>query len=88
MKKIIHEAIIEVIEDKNLVIFDKTPLTGPDSILDSMALIDLCLLLQDRSAELGFKFDWNIDLADGADGIFKNFENLVIEFTRPKNLKT
>lgn len=63
IKSEIFEIISSLIEDKTHQITSDTALIGGESLLDSMRLVELCLLLEDRAAELGFEFDWTSDAA-------------------------
>ncbi len=54
----IKELIREIIKNKNLEIDVGMPLIGDASLLDSMKLVELCLLLEDYAEELSFEFDW------------------------------
>jgi acyl carrier protein len=58
IKSEIYAAIYSLLEDKSLVVNDEMLLIGGDSILDSMKLIELCLTLEVKAADLGFEFDW------------------------------
>ena len=62
-KKQVFEAIVGLLEDKSTVITDDTPLIGSGSLLDSMKLVELCLILEDKASALGFEFDWTSDSA-------------------------
>lgn len=59
----IHSVITELLEDKSIFISDETPLIGDGSVLDSMKLVELCLILEDMASEHGFSFDWTSDSA-------------------------
>mgnify|MGYP005645760617 FL=1 len=55
--------INDLLEDKSLNVTDEMPLIGGDSLLDSMKLVELCLLLEDDADDLGFEFDWTSESA-------------------------
>jgi acyl carrier protein len=59
----IFRAIASLAEDKALVVSEDTALIGDGSFLDSMKLVELCLLLEDEAAKQGFQFDWTSDSA-------------------------
>ena len=44
--------------DTPLTVKSSTPLVGTNSALDSMALVQLCLSLEDKASDFGFDFDW------------------------------
>lgn len=60
-KNLIFTTINSLIEDKSLEISDDTLLIG--NILDSMKLVELCILLEDKAADSGFEFDWTSSAA-------------------------
>lgn len=59
----VFSTIESLLANKAQVVSEDTPLIGSDSLLDSMKLVELCLALEDRAAELGFEFDWTSDAA-------------------------
>lgn len=63
LKSEIFDQIALLIEDKSLIITDDMPLIGSDSVLNSMKLVELCLALEDKAADMGFEFDWTSDAA-------------------------
>jgi len=77
----IYDAIKALQEEKSQVIADDTPLIGGESLLDSMKLIELCLALEDKAADLGFDFDWTSDAAmSKSRGMFRTAGSLATEF--------
>ena len=66
----VFAAIIELIGDKSVSIADETPLIGDGSVLDSIKLVQLCLSLEDKAAELGFEFAWTSDTAMSKSVVF------------------
>lgn len=60
---LVLQAVRSLIEDKSLPLDETTPLVGDRSVLDSMRLVELCLLLEDAARERGFEFDWTSDSA-------------------------
>ena len=80
-EKDIFSAIITLLEDKSVVVNSDTSLIGDGSVLDSMKLVELCLLLEDKSAEYGFEFDWTSDSAmSKSRGMFRSAGALAAEF--------
>ena len=58
-----------------------TALIGGDSTLDSMRLVELCLELEDKAAEIGFEFDWTSDAAmSKSRSMFRSVQSLAEEF--------
>ena len=64
--------------------FDSTSnLVGPNSIFDSLGLVQLCIALEDKASQIGFEFDWKSEKAMSTmSSIFKNPESLAIEFNK------
>lgn len=88
IKNEIYTFISELIEDKSQVIADEMALIGGDGLLDSMKLVELCLALEDKAAELGFEFDWTSDAAmSKSRSMFRNAGSLVTEFTNQMETK-
>jgi acyl carrier protein len=80
--------ITELIQDKEQVINDDTPLIGGESLLDSMKLVELCLTLEDKAADLGFEFDWTSDVAmSKSRSMFRTAGSLVAEFIKQMEAK-
>ena len=62
---------------------DKTPLVGGSAQVDSMALVQICLILEDKSLEEGFSFDWTSEKAlSSLNSIFKTPKSLALEYNR------
>lgn len=85
MNKLIREQIFDLIltliENQEIPISDEMPLVGSDSALNSMKLVELCLLLEDKADEIGFEFDWTSDVAmSKSRSIFRTAGTLIDEF--------
>ena len=63
VKAEVFNQISQLLENKSLVVTDDMPLIGGESVLDSMKLVELCLALEDKAAEIGFEFHWTSDAA-------------------------
>ena len=80
---VIKKSILTVLDGKESIIDRETSLIGQDGILDSMKLVELCLLLEDEATELGFEFDWTSALAlSRSRGMFRSVSALAEEFSR------
>lgn len=67
--------------DLEIIIEASTPLVGSNSALDSMALVQLCLSLEDKASDFGFNFDWTSDSAmSKSKGIYRSVDALAEEF--------
>jgi acyl carrier protein len=81
IKTQIYTAISGLIEDKTTLLDETTQLIGDGSVLDSMKLVELCLLLEDIAGEIGFEFDWTSDSAmSRSRSMFRTTGTLVAEF--------
>ena len=63
VKSEVFSQISQLLENKSLTVTDDMLLIGGESVLDSMKLVELCLSLEDKAAEIGFEFDWTSDAA-------------------------
>jgi hypothetical protein len=81
VKKRIFEAVSSLTDGESAEITDATPLIGDGSLLTSMKLVELCVLLEDLSADWGFEFDWTSDVAlSRSRSMFRNAGALTAEF--------
>jgi hypothetical protein len=81
IKSHIYINILKLIGDDSVVVGDDMPLIGGDSVLDSMKLVELCLILEDSAAEMGFEFDWTSDAAmSRSRSMFRTAGSLAEEF--------
>lgn len=84
----VFDAIASVIGNPDIAVDDNTALIGDSSVLDSMKLVEVCLALEDLSADMGFDFDWTTDAAmSRSRGIFKTAGTLATEFARQMDSK-
>jgi acyl carrier protein len=81
IRSMVHALISQLFDDKSLAVTDDTPLIGGESVLDSMRLVELCLMLEDRASEMGFEFDWTSEAAmSRSRSMFRTAGSLAIEF--------
>jgi len=72
-----------VVKDESVALTADTVLIGDGRVLDSMALVELCLRLEDRAATMGFEFDWTSESAmSRSRSIFRTVGALQEEFSR------
>jgi acyl carrier protein len=77
----IFNQISKLLENKSLTVTDDMPLIGGESVLDSMKLVELCLALEDKAADIGFEFDWTSDSAmSRSRSMFRTAGALAAEF--------
>ncbi len=81
VKSEIFSQIAQLLENKSLTVTDDMPLIGGEGVLDSMKLVELCLALEDKAAEIGFEFDWTSDAAmSRSRSMFRTANSLAAEF--------
>ncbi len=81
LKSEIFLRISQVLEDKSLTVTDDMSLIGGESVLNSMRLVELCLSLEDKAAEIGFEFDWTSEAAmSRSRSMFRTAGSLAAEF--------
>ena len=80
-KKIVIKAISDVLKGKTKISEDMQ-LIGGESLLDSMNLVEVCLLLEDLADEHGFEFDWTSEKAmSRSHSMFRSVSTLAKEFS-------
>ena len=78
--KIVIQAISDILKGKTRISEDMQ-LIGGDSLLDSMNLVEVCLLLEDLADEHGFEFDWTSEAAmSRSRSMFRSVSTLAEEF--------
>lgn len=81
VKSEVFSEISKLLENKSLTVADDMPLIGGESVLDSMKLVELCLALEDKAADIGFEFDWTSDAAmSRSRSMFRTAGSLAAEF--------
>jgi acyl carrier protein len=81
VKSEVFSEISKLLEKKSLTVADDMPLIGGESVLDSMKLVELCLALEDKAADMGFEFDWTSDAAmSRSRSMFRTAGSLAAEF--------
>jgi acyl carrier protein len=83
---LVKRAIQMILPNGDQELSPDTPLIGSDRALDSMNLVELCLMLEDASIELGFDFDWTSSEAmSKSQSMFRTVSSLAEEFYRQMN---
>lgn len=81
VKSEVFSQIAQLLENKSLIVTDDMKLIGGEGVLDSMKLVELCLALEDKAAEIGFEFDWTSDAAmSRSRSMFRTADSLAAEF--------
>ncbi|MFN0185532.1 MAG: acyl carrier protein [Aquabacterium sp.] len=77
----IVEAVRGLLEDPSQDVQADSRLIGETGLLDSMKLVELCLMLEDLGTEMGFEFDWTSDTAmSRSKSMFRTPATLATEF--------
>jgi acyl carrier protein len=88
VKSEVFSQISQLLENKSLTVTDDMPLIGGESVLDSMKLVELCLALEDKAADIGFEFDWTSDAAmSRSRSMFRTAGSLASEFINQMETK-
>ncbi len=83
LRTLVLSLVSQLADDKSLTVTDDMPLIGGESVLDSMKLVELCLALEDKAAEMGFEFDWTSDAAmSRSRSMFRTAGSLADEYVR------
>ena len=86
-KEIVISAIKEMLEGK-VEISEEMQLIGRDSLLDSMKLVEVCLVLEDLADEHGFEFDWTSEATmSKSRSMFRSVAALAEEFASQSEAK-
>jgi hypothetical protein len=81
VKLLVFTLVSQLLDDKALQVTEDMPLLGGESVLDSMKLVELCLELEDKAADMGFEFDWTSDVAmSRSRSMFRTAGSLAAEF--------
>mgnify|MGYP000654451959 CR=1 FL=1 len=81
----VKEVITGVVEHKALVT-DETHLIGGNAVLDSMKLVEVCLMLEDIADENGFEFDWTSEATmSKSRSMFRDIRSLSEELVNQAN---
>ena len=79
-KEIVVSVIDNALEGK-VDISEEMQLIGGESLLDSMKLVEVCLILEDLADEHEFEFDWTSEAAmSKSRSMFRNVTALAQEF--------
>ena len=84
-KKLVMEAITTTLDGKEEVTEDMQ-LIGGESLLDSMKLVEVCLVLEDLADDNGFEFDWTSEATmSKSRSMFRTVHSLAEEFANQSN---
>jgi len=88
VKLLVFTLVSQALDDKAIVVTEDMPLIGGESVLDSMKLVELCLALEDKAADMGFEFDWTSDAAmSRSRSMFRTAGSLAAEFVSQMEAK-
>lgn len=75
--------VAAVVKDGSAPVTIDTVLIGGGGLLDSLALVELCLRLEDQATSMGFEFDWTSESAmSRSRSMFRTVGSLQEEFSR------
>jgi hypothetical protein len=78
---VVSECVIKILNNSTIEVTPDTALVGSDSVLDSLGLVELCLMLEDIAKEAGGEFDWTSDAAmSNSRSIFRSISSLQVFF--------
>ena len=74
---------ISALENSKISLDENSMILSGDYNFDSMALVQLCISLEEKSNKFGFDFDWTSEKAmSSMNSIFKSPQTLTEEFNR------
>lgn len=89
MLEMMLSEVRSIVKSDGVDLSAETALVGDGRVLDSMALVELCLRLEDRAAEMGFEFDWISETAmSRSRSMFRSVGSLSEEFARQHSEQT
>tara|TARA_Y100000310_G_C20641160_1_gene793987 strand:- start:1508 stop:1816 length:309 start_codon:yes stop_codon:yes gene_type:complete len=81
VKKALDDDCKKPMNSEEIRVLENMPLVGSESVLDSMKLVRLCLALEDKALDSGFKFDWTSDTAMSTSrSMFRSVKSLAEEY--------
>lgn len=88
MIEMVIRELLPLLKKSSVNIDKDTVLIGPEGVVDSLGLVELCLRLEDAAIIDGFEFDWSSERAMSRNtGIFRTVGALSEELTRQKSEK-
>lgn len=75
-------AIRDATEDLGIAVGNESPLAGEGGMLDTRALVQLCLALEDIANDAGFDFGWSTAAFTQPNSMFGSVGTLVAGFIR------
>ena len=88
MIEFIIKELRPLIKDQEVRLDEKTVLIGPDGVIDSLGLVELCLRIEDAALVDGFEFDWTSERAMSRNtSIFRSVHSLAEELVRQKSVQ-
>ena len=89
MLEMMLSEVRSIMKGDGVELSSETALVGDGRVLDSLALVELCLRLEDIAADMGFEFDWISEEAmSRSRSMFRSVGSLSEEFARQHSEKT
>ena len=77
----LRKILLEINKESSESLSPESILIGPEKIIDSLGLVQLCVSLEDLSEEFGFNFDWTSEVAmSRSQSMFRTLQSLIDEF--------
>ena len=77
----LRKVLLEINKESSESLSPESKLIGPEKIIDSLGLVQLCVSLEDLSEEFGFNFDWTSEVAmSRSQSMFRTLQSLIDEF--------
>ena len=77
----LRKVLLEINKESSESLSPESILIGPEKIIDSLGLVQLCVRLEDLSEEFGFNFDWTSEVAmSRSQSMFRTLQSLIDEF--------
>jgi hypothetical protein len=79
--EMLSKILLEINKESSISFSLESKLIGPEKIIDSLGLVQLCVSLEDLGEEFGFNFDWTSEVAmSRSQSMFRNLQSLIDEF--------
>lgn len=76
----------DILDSEDVRLDMESPLLSGDTPIDSVALVEICIRLEDYASDLGFDFDWTSENAmSRSRSVFATIGTLYEDFIRQMN---
>ena len=91
VEQVIIDTIVRIANDAGVTFDggDKSALLGKEGVVDSMGLVEVCIVLEDLAAEFDFEFDWTSEKAmSTSKSMYRTVQTLANEFNDQRTAQT